>query len=76
MRFPTTKDGVRQHLEVEAFFIVDTVGKFFNKVVGGPLWTEFEAETKLERMRDKVGDQSRYRIKEATMTIQFKPDAE
>jgi hypothetical protein len=27
-------------------------------------------------MRDKVGDQSRYRIKEATMTIQFKPDAE
>lgn len=63
-------------MEVEAYFIVDTVGKYFNKVVGGPLWSEVEAEAKLERMRDNIGDQSRYKIKEATMTIQFKPDSE
>jgi hypothetical protein len=63
-------------VEVEAYFIVDTVGKHYNKVVGGPMWTELEAEVKLDKMRKQAGDDTRFRIRSATMTIHFKPDEE
>lgn len=71
----STKDGVKSGImEVEAYFIVDTVGKNLNKVVGGPYWNEVEAEMKMEKMRVQVGDESRFKIRPATMTIHFKPE--
>jgi hypothetical protein len=73
----SSKDGATHGImEVDAFFIVDTVGKNFNKVVGGPYWSEIEAELKMEKMRVQVGDESRFKIRPATMTVHFKPDEE
>jgi hypothetical protein len=63
-------------VEVEAFFIVDTVGKNYNKVVGGPYWSEIEAELKLDKLRAQAGDETRFRIRPATMTIHFKPEGD
>jgi hypothetical protein len=77
MHTRNSKDGIRQGImEVDAFFIVDTVGKNFNKVVGGPFWTEVEAEMKMEKMRVQAGDATRFKIRPASMTIHFKPDDE
>jgi hypothetical protein len=61
-------------MNVDAYFIVDTVGRDLNKVVGGPYWTLAQAETKLERMRDACGDARRYRIREAFVEITFKEE--